>query len=97
MVHAPGRAVAAQDLAAGEHVGQPAGKLAGATALAAAAAVTKKVRLCTGITLVAQRDPIITAKTVASLDLVSGGRMLLGVGAAVSVSRGIGERRREFS
>jgi probable F420-dependent oxidoreductase len=49
-------------------------------ALAAAAAVTKKIRLCTGITLVAQRDPIWLAKEVASLDMISGGRFELGVG-----------------
>jgi len=49
-------------------------------ALAAAAAVTKHIRLCTGITLVAQRDPIWLAKEVASLDMISGGRFELGVG-----------------
>ncbi|GGI06316.1 TIGR03619 family F420-dependent LLM class oxidoreductase [Egicoccus halophilus] len=49
-------------------------------ALAAAAAVTERIELGTGICLVAQRDPIVTAKEVASLDLVSGGRFVLGVG-----------------
>ena len=49
-------------------------------ALAAAAAVTKTIRLCTGITLVAQRDPIWLAKEVASLDMISGGRFELGIG-----------------
>jgi probable F420-dependent oxidoreductase len=49
-------------------------------ALAAAAAVTKNIRLCTGITLVAQRDPIWLAKEVASLDMISSGRFELGVG-----------------
>ncbi len=49
-------------------------------ALAAAAAVTTRLRLGTGITLVAQRDPIWLAKQVASLDVVSGGRVLFGVG-----------------
>jgi len=49
-------------------------------ALTAAAAVTKKLRLGTGITLVAQRDPIWLAKEVASLDMISGGRFELGVG-----------------
>lgn len=49
-------------------------------ALAAAAAVTKKIRLGTGITLVAQRDPIWLAKEVASLDMISGGRFELGIG-----------------
>lgn len=49
-------------------------------ALTACAAVTKKLRLGTGITLVAQRDPIWLAKEVASLDMISGGRFELGVG-----------------
>jgi probable F420-dependent oxidoreductase len=49
-------------------------------ALAACAAVTKKLRLGTGITLVAQRDPIWLAKEVASLDMISGGRFELGIG-----------------
>ena len=49
-------------------------------ALTACAAVTKKLRLGTGITLVAQRDPIWLAKEVASLDVISGGRVEFGIG-----------------
>ena len=49
-------------------------------ALAACAAVTKKLKLGSGITLVAQRDPLWTAKEVASLDMLSGGRFLFGIG-----------------
>jgi probable F420-dependent oxidoreductase len=49
-------------------------------ALSAAAAVTDRLLLGTGIALVAQRDPVITAKEVASLDLISGGRAVFGVG-----------------
>jgi probable F420-dependent oxidoreductase len=49
--------------------------------LAVAAAVTKKIKLGTGICLLPEREPLITAKAVASLDLFSGGRVLLGVGA----------------
>ncbi|MGW8556668.1 LLM class F420-dependent oxidoreductase [Streptomyces tubercidicus] len=49
-------------------------------ALSVAAAVTERILLGTGIALVSQRDPIITAKEVASLDLVSGGRAVFGVG-----------------
>jgi len=49
-------------------------------ALAAAAAVTSTIKLGTGITLVAQRDPIWLAKEVASVDFLSGGRMLFGIG-----------------
>jgi probable F420-dependent oxidoreductase len=50
-------------------------------ALTAAAAATTRLRLGTGICLVVERDPIITAKEVASLDLLSGGRVEFGVGA----------------
>jgi probable F420-dependent oxidoreductase len=49
-------------------------------ALATAAAVTTKLRVATGITLVAQRDPIWLAKEVATLDHLSNGRAILGVG-----------------
>jgi probable F420-dependent oxidoreductase len=49
--------------------------------LAAAAAVTSRIELMTGIALLIQRDPIITAKEAASIDLISGGRFVLGVGA----------------
>ena len=50
-------------------------------ALAAAAAVTETLLLGTGVCLVTQRDPITTAKAVASVDHLSGGRFLFGVGA----------------
>jgi probable F420-dependent oxidoreductase len=50
-------------------------------ALAAAAAVTKTLKLATGICLVVQRDPIQLAKSVATLDRVSSGRFLFGIGA----------------
>jgi probable F420-dependent oxidoreductase len=49
--------------------------------LTAAAVATERLLLMTAITLLIQRDPIITAKETASLDLVSGGRLLFGVGA----------------
>ncbi len=48
--------------------------------LAAAAAVTKKIKLGTGICLVIERDPIMLAKEVASLDHISNGRVLFGIG-----------------
>src|SRR2546421_4170960 len=50
-------------------------------ALAAAATTTTRLLIGTGICLVIERDPIVTAKEVASLDRLSGGRFLLGVGA----------------
>ena len=49
-------------------------------ALTAAAAVTTKLNLGTGVCLVNQRDPIQTAKLVASIDQISNGRFLFGVG-----------------
>jgi len=50
-------------------------------ALASAASVTSRIKLGTGICLVVQRDPIHTAKEVASLDHLSKGRFLFGIGA----------------
>jgi probable F420-dependent oxidoreductase len=49
--------------------------------LAAAAAVTSRIELITGIALLIQRDPIVTAKEAASIDLISNGRFVFGVGA----------------
>jgi len=49
--------------------------------LAAAAAATTRLKVATGICLVVQRDPLQTAKEVASLDQISGGRFLFGIGA----------------
>src|SRR6058998_3961924 len=54
-------------------------------ALAFAAAATKRLRLGTGVCLVPQRDPIITAKSVASLDRLSGGRFEFGIGGGWNV------------
>jgi probable F420-dependent oxidoreductase len=50
-------------------------------ALATAAAATERLNVGTAICLLIERDPIITAKEVASIDRLSGGRMLFGVGA----------------
>ncbi|HVW40012.1 MAG TPA: LLM class F420-dependent oxidoreductase [Amycolatopsis sp.] len=49
-------------------------------ALTSAAAVTRRIKLGTGVCLVAQHDPITLAKTVATLDRVTGGRFQFGVG-----------------
>ncbi len=54
-------------------------------ALGAAAAVTTKLFLGTGICLVIERDPITLAKEVASVDFLSGGRMLFGIGGGWNV------------
>ncbi|NDZ93745.1 LLM class F420-dependent oxidoreductase [Streptomyces sp. SID6673] len=50
------------------------------TSLAAAAAVTERIRLATAVALPVQSDPITLAKTLATLDHISGGRVTLGVG-----------------
>jgi probable F420-dependent oxidoreductase len=49
-------------------------------ALMAAGAATKRLKLGTGICLVIERDPIVTAKEVATLDRLTGGRVLFGIG-----------------
>jgi len=54
-------------------------------ALSFAAAATRKLVLGTGICLVPQRDPIVTAKCVASLDQLSGGRFVFGIGGGWNV------------
>jgi len=50
-------------------------------ALMAAGAVTERIKLGTGVCLVVERDPIVTAKAAASVDRLTGGRLLFGVGA----------------
>ncbi len=54
-------------------------------ALAAASGVTERLKLGTGICLVAQHDPIVLAKTIASLDFASDGRFLFGIGVGWNV------------
>lgn len=67
-------------------------------ALAAAASVTERIRLGTGIALVAQHDPIVLAKQIATLDLLSAGRVVLGIGygwnADEMESHGVDVKRR---
>jgi probable F420-dependent oxidoreductase len=67
-------------------------------ALTAAATATERLLLATGICLIIERDPITTAKEVASLDVLSGGRFLFGVGAGWNLeemeSHGTDPRRR---
>jgi probable F420-dependent oxidoreductase len=54
-------------------------------ALAFAAAATKKLTIGTGILLVPQHEPIVTAKAIASLDQLSGGRFVFGIGGGWNV------------
>jgi probable F420-dependent oxidoreductase len=51
-----------------------------ATALSFVAALTERVRLGTGIIIVPQRNPLVLAKELASVDVLSGGRLIFGVG-----------------
>ena len=60
--------------------GEPRSLLDPFTSLTWVAAHTKTIRLCTGICLVPQRNPVYTAKMVADLDFLSGGRVELGIG-----------------
>jgi probable F420-dependent oxidoreductase len=54
-------------------------------ALGMAAAVTKTIKIGSGICLVVERDPIVTAKEVATVDSLSGGRMIFGIGGGWNV------------
>ena len=67
-------------------------------ALAAAAEATERIRLGTGVALLVERDPIALAKTVASLDHLSGGRVTLGIGFGWNreemADHGVDHRRR---
>jgi probable F420-dependent oxidoreductase len=53
--------------------------------LAAAAVATERLKVGTGVCLIIERDPIVTAKEVATLDRISGGRFLFGVGAGWNI------------
>jgi len=57
--------------------------------LAAAASITKRIELLTGVVVLPYRDPVLLAKQVSTLDQISGGRFILGVG--------IGAYREEFA
>ncbi len=72
----------------GKIPGNPEGVLEPLTALTYLAARTDRIRLGTGICLVPQRNPVYTAKQVADVDFLSGGRVDFGIG--------IGWLREEF-
>ncbi|HVC68820.1 MAG TPA: LLM class F420-dependent oxidoreductase [Acidimicrobiales bacterium] len=78
--HLPVSGARPPSLVDGVHVEDYRRSLDPFTALAAAAAVTDRILLGTGIALVAQHDPIVLAKQIATLDHLSGGRFVLGMG-----------------
>jgi probable F420-dependent oxidoreductase len=55
------------------------------TALSIIAYVTERIRVGSGVCLITQRDPIITAKEVAAVDRISGGRFMFGIGAGWNI------------
>lgn len=65
---------------AGDHISFHIPILESLTLLSFLAAATERVRLCTGVYLVPLRHPTTSAKVVATLDVLSGGRVTLGVG-----------------
>jgi probable F420-dependent oxidoreductase len=79
--HLPSQTRARHPLVRGEIPRVYARNLDVFVALTAAALATRHLKVGTGICILPQRDPILTAKTVASIDHLSGGRLLFGVGA----------------
>src|SRR3954465_15546146 len=76
--------------------------LAPLVALSFAAAATSRIGLATGVLLLAEHNPVIVAKQAASLDVLSGGRLRLGLGVGGSRGRlprgsGVGWSREEFA
>jgi probable F420-dependent oxidoreductase len=78
--HLPVRADTPPALVEGVHPEDYRRSLDPLVALATAASVTGRIKLGTGVVLVAQHDPIVLAKQVATLDHLSGGRVVLGIG-----------------
>jgi probable F420-dependent oxidoreductase len=78
--HLPVRAATPPALVEGVHRDDYRRSLDPLVALATAASVTGRIKLGTGVVLVAQHDPIVLAKQIATLDHLSGGRAVLGIG-----------------
>ncbi len=73
-------AVGFDSVQVGDHVQWHAPILEATTVLATFAAATSRVRIASNVIILPLRDPVLIAKTVASLDVLSGGRMIFGVG-----------------
>jgi probable F420-dependent oxidoreductase len=78
--HLPVRADAPPALVEGVHLDDYRRSLDPFVALSTAASVTERIALGTGVVLVAQHDPIVLAKQIATLDHLSGGRVVFGIG-----------------
>ncbi len=97
--HLPVRADTPPALVEGVHLDDYRRSLDPFVALSMAAAVTERITLGTGVALVAQHDPIVLAKLLATLDHLSGGRVVFGLGfgwnRAEAADHGVpfGERR----
>ena len=78
--HLPVRDDAPPALVEGVHLDDYRRSLDPFVALATAASVTERIRLGTGVVLAAQHDPIVLAKQIATLDHLSGGRVVFGTG-----------------
>ncbi|HEY7916969.1 MAG TPA: LLM class F420-dependent oxidoreductase [Acidimicrobiales bacterium] len=78
--HLPVRADRPPALVEGVHIDDYRRSLDPFVSLATAASVTERIALGTGVVLAAQHDPIVLAKQVATLDVLSGGRVVLGIG-----------------
>lgn len=73
-------AVGFDSVQVGDHIQWHAPILEATVLLATFAAVTSRARIATDVIILPLRDPVLIAKTVASLDVLSGGRMIFGVG-----------------
>ena len=78
--HLPRRMAEPPSLVEGVHLDDYRRGLDPLVALGAAASVTSRILLGTGVSLVAQHDPVVLAKHVATLDHISAGRFVLGMG-----------------
>jgi probable F420-dependent oxidoreductase len=74
-------------LFSGDHLFMYSPNVEALSVLATYAAVTERIELGTGVLLPALRDPALTAKQVASIDYLSGGRMILGVGVGGEIEQ----------
>lgn len=73
-------AVGFDSIQVGDHVQWHAPILEATVLMAAFAAVTERVRIASDVIILPLRDPVLLAKTIASLDVLSGGRVIFGIG-----------------